>query len=311
VLASGVATPWEKGVVALALLRSAGVTGELGFFTPGETFAGEVPAAAAFGPVRVVAGVAGDNWWIAPRRERPFPGRCDLPGRTGLFMEAAGAGHRLYTVSRTPTESLLVVRWRPGGRDDGEPAWHADIEYGASGVLWPAGRTARELAEALAASALPEGEVRTVLEEEITETRGRIRLTADAAAFAPDADGLWVLTGPTAPREIAAALPDGLHLERARRVTPLRVEQPVTWETRLRIVLPDTLAVDHAPPGVDRVAAGARFTRTSVLGDGVIEIRSVLTLASGWVAPAQYAAWRTVMAEMLVPASSQLVLVRR
>jgi hypothetical protein len=326
VLASGVATPWEKGIVARALLAAAGAAAEIGFFTPGTSFAADVPTASAFAQVRVVLPAAGENWWLSPHRETPFPGRCDLPGRTGLILEAASPGHRRYTVGASPSQAWLAVVVRPAPDGDGERPWLAEIEYDAAGALWPSGQSGEEVAAKLAAAVLPGGEVGSVDEEVVGTDRGRIRLTARAPALAAAAHGSCEIPLPGGPIPLSAALPGGNPLTATPRQTPLYVERGLQWQLRLRLELPDSLVADYLPPTSERSAsqgagqprpgthdepvAVARFARQTENTGRSCRLQCELTLPAGWIAADEVPAWREVVRAVLAPAATTVVVAK-
>jgi hypothetical protein len=304
-----VATPWEKGLVALALLRAAGLQPELGLFTHTETFASDVPAASSFGHVRVTVIAGGENWWLAPDRGEPWTGRCDLAGRTGIFLEDGG-GQRRYTVTAAPARALLVALVRPTAGEPSDPPWTAEIEFSAAEAFWPAGSLGDDVAQKLAAAVLPGGEVDAIVEEEVDGRSGRLRLTARGPALERDAAGTWRLPVPDGAVALAQALPDGHVPAAGERRTPLRCERPLTWELRWRVVLPDSLAADHLPPDVDLAAAGTDFTRTTSATAAGCELHLRLETQAGWIAPGDVAAWRDVVREPLLPRSRAVVLRR-
>jgi hypothetical protein len=188
--------------------------------------------------------------------------------------------------------------------------WLAEVEFVATGALWPGEASDDDLADRLAATVLPGGEVASVAELVAGEDRGRLRLTVRAPALAVAADGTLELPLPTGPVGIATAL-DGLPIATtAPRRTSLHVQHPLEWELRLRLELPDSLVADHLPPAAERSAAGARFTRES-RGDGrSCELRSRLAVPAGPVAAAEVPAWRRTLREPLLPAGSVVVLRR-
>jgi hypothetical protein len=312
ILASAAATPWEKGIVAQTLLAARGLTAEIGFFSPGVAFAADVPAAAAFAEVRVVLSAAGENWWLAPQRDEPFAGRCDLPGRTGLLLEASGSGHRTYTVQSVPAKAFLTAVVRPAEDDeDGERPWLAEIEFAASGACWPGDDESDDIAADLAAAVLPAGEVASLDAEVVGPDRGRIRLTARAPALPLAAAGTYTLPVPDGPIALETVVPAGFAPTAHPRETPVYVERTLDWELRWRVILPDSLAVDAAPAAVAQAAGGFHFDRSSgSRGDGW-ELESRLEVPSGWVVPGAVPDSRAVLIEPLLPASRALVLTHR
>ncbi|MFO7653769.1 MAG: DUF3857 domain-containing protein [Candidatus Krumholzibacteriia bacterium] len=321
VLATGGGTAWEKSLVATALLESAGQAAEVVFFSPGASFAAEVPAAEQFVHARVVTPAAGENWWISTTGGEAQAGRYDLPGRTGILLEqpslAPSGGHRLDIGQPTPVDVLVTAVLRPAGASGGgetltsdELPWRVDLEYTASGGGWPAGDTPSSIAERLASTWLHGCEVDAVHEQEVVAGGGgRVRATLRGETPVSPIDAFYELPLAGGPASLADLLPAGFRAELAERRTPLHVERPLSWEVRLRVVLPDSLAADHVPSARRLEAAGTGFTCSSSLDEHGCEVRARLEVPAGPVSPSDYPAWREVMREPLLPRSQRLVLV--
>ena len=178
VFASAVGTAWERALVALALLREAGFTPELGLFARHEGLGSDLARPTH---LRVVARVGEENWWLAPDRGEAWTGRCDLGGFYGIFLAADGS-QRAYQVRAEPLGCRWTMRVAPAG-----DRWRAEADLELSGLL-RGHDDPRAMAEALAGRLVTNGELDRFELRRSTPTTVAMRfpVTGDELAAAQD-----------------------------------------------------------------------------------------------------------------------------
>ncbi len=306
VFASSYGTPWEKAVLALHLLRAAGLQPELAFFTRWETLAAEAPTLASFSDLRVVVRVGDEQFWLSPDGGVPIIGRCDLAGRTGMFLEDTPKGYRKYTVPRPESTCVLAVDVRPD--DAGGFSAEIDLALTSAFRLADRDRDAVQMAEVVTAAVLPGAEIRTTRVLDLAPHVLHLRLTARADSLGRVVGEGLLVTLPAPPHDLLDLLPAACRLSAGRRATPLFPGGPLREEIRWRLTLPAGLVVDRPVPAADLEADLVGYHQSCRQQGQVVEVRRSLEVSEGSVAPAAWPAFRAVLAAAAAPAARELVL---
>lgn len=242
VFASSYGTPWEKALLALHLLRGLGLEPEIAFFSRWRSLAGGVPTPLNFHELRVVVPADGQQYWLAPDAGEPGVGKCDLTGRTGLFLEDTPKGYRKYTVPEPASRCVLAVDVRTA--DGG--GFRAEIDYLATERFRRAdgGRSVDEIAAALAGAVLPEGEVAGTNLEKLTPYEIHLRITATSDSLGTTLAGVLMVDLPSPPHDLLRLLPASFRPSASSRETPLFCGGELQEELRYRLTLPEKLVPD-------------------------------------------------------------------
>jgi hypothetical protein len=306
VYASACGTAWEKGVLAVTLLTEAGLQPELGFFTTYASFVDSVPAAVSFDRVRIVVAVAGDNYWLDPLRSDIWPGRCDLGGRHGLFLESQPNGLRTYRVANRRGESVLAIDIRPDETTDG--GLTAVIDLSADGVLWTNTQDAEQVAEAVAKTVLHESEVTDLRTDQIGPFGIRVRIHARGSALADTEDGLLFYGLPAPPVAVTDRLPHAFDSAQRTRATPLFSGETCREELRLSITLPEGQTLDYAPAQLDLSSDHARYQLEIHPDTARVVLTRILEITPGRIEPDRYDSFRSVLNAALQPNAGLIVI---
>ena len=298
-------TPWEKAVLAESLLKAAGLSAEIGFFGPGLGFPVDAATQHAFTDVRVAVRVDDRNWWLDPDSGRAFPGRCDLVGRTGFFLEDSTAAFRRYIVSGLPGGSDLLVDIEAATDED----WRAEVEFEAGGALWEMDPddTPDSLAERLAGDLLAEAVVENLEILDWSPFKVHLRFSATGSPPAVE-NGLIVIDVPRPPIVVADVLPQGFRANASRRSADLLIDLDLVENVRLRLSPSPEMLIDHLPAAADLVFGDNRLRIDSSEQDGVVVIERSLAIAAGRVPATDHQAFRSLVAAAERPDSRSLVL---
>ena len=305
VYATAVGTDWERALVALTLLREAGWQPELALFGREKPQSGHPQAVGDFLRLRIVVRVGDQNWWLAPDRADAWSGACDLAGWTGLFLSADG-GQRLYTV---PVKRG-ICRWSAHLSPAADEGWTATGDLILRGPYRPRDLDAHDLAETLATSLLPDGEV-VDLEVRIDSPEElSLRLTVRGENLGDMDRDLLTRKLPWPENSVLADLPAGFHAEHPTRSAPLWIESPGLEQVSLRIELPENWTVDSPRPTNRRFATPrASFEQSTILEDGTLLLQRTIELTPGMVIPTDYPALRQLLSTALHSTRTPLTLI--
>ncbi len=304
VYASAVATPIEQACLALALLRAAGLQPELGLFTRAREPAKDVAALSQLVTPRLVFPLDGDNWWLAPEKDAPWSGPCDLAGRTGLFLEAGG-GIRTWTVPAGSAHGRLAGTITVG--DDGGVT--AEIDLTLTGGLREGLGTADEIAHAWAAGFGVEPEVTDLDVRRDTPREVHLRLHARAARLAVPTGGVTIYLLPLSPAGVLDRLPAGFHAEQPARTTALFADETYAEEVALTLRLPENLMVDAAPRSASATCPRGKYDLVSERSAHGLTVRRSLSLDAGRWEPDDYPALRAMLTLALHQNAAPIVVV--
>jgi len=303
--ASAVATPWEQALLAQSLLRAMGLDAEIGFFTRWQNPAREVAAVGHFGDLRVVGALDAQNWWLAPSRSSAWAGVCDLPGRTGLFLESAG-GQRIWNVPPGAGTCRLAVRLE--AEDDGQTiTTMADLEL--TGTLREGRGEATAVAAELAATLVSGGEAPQTTVRSDTPQVLAVRVQGKGPAPAPDASGLVVTTVPMPRLSVLDRLPSGFHAEEPARTAPLFVDSSLSEEVVITVNLAPGQTIDTVPRASELSCPLGVYRLAVEEKPAGLVVRRTLELRAGRCDPPDYPALRAMLAEALRQDAAPLVLV--
>ncbi len=304
VYASAVATPWEQALLAQALLRAMGINAEIGFFTRAQEPVSDVAAVGQFGEVRVVGAIGAENWWLSPARSSAWSGGCDLPGRTGLFLEVGG-GLRIWKVPAGTGSCRLAVRL--AAADDGLTfTTAADLEL--AGSLREGRGEAGVVAAELAAALMPGGEGTATAVRLDTPQTLAVKVEGKGSLPAADDAGLIVLPLPLPRQSLLDRLPAGFHAEQPARTAPLFVDSSLDETVTITLDLAPGQTIDALPrAGEWSCPLGTYRLEVEEQPDGLV-LRRTLALRAGRCDPADYPALRAMLAEALRQDAVPLVL---
>jgi hypothetical protein len=247
VFGSSYGTRWEKGILALSLLRAAGLQPELAFFSQSDAWPRDVATALSFGTVRVVVPVGDEHLWLDPEVERAAVGRCDLAGKTGLFLENSQGQYRTYVVPPVEGKTALAVDICP----DADGCYRAEIDLAVRGPLWDMTQdvTADQVAKQLAETILVDGEVVSTQTYEFSPRGLHLRLTARGSGLGTNLGQ----SGPAASAERSDA--PGTGAWTGRRLPPRATSRAApSW---CRCPVPREMCWGPCRPGFATVPAAA------------------------------------------------------
>jgi hypothetical protein len=255
VFAAGCGTDLEKCLLAMKLLRLAGLEPELGLFSRWHRFPQEAPVLQAYGPLRVVVRVGDENLWLDADSGRPRPGRSLLAGHVGLFLEDSPQGYRTYVVPAVPAGCELSFELRPAETR----GFFARLDLILGGALREkaADRPAAEVATGLARQILCDAEPTEVTVRSQDASRLHVRASFQGEKLAGQQDRLYLLPLPAPERDVLGMLPPLPDL-RDGAAPPLTLVEDLREEIHLRLVLPDSLAAACLPP-TTQVQRGEAF----------------------------------------------------
>jgi len=305
VFGSSCGTTWEKGILATTLLRQIGLEPELGLFSRWQHLPADVCAPNAFADVRVVVVVDQETYWLDPDHDTARPGRCDLLGKTGLFLEKDGTSFRTYAVGNGSGDSRLAIDARP---DDAGDGFLATIDLTLTGVLCDDQRDAESVASACADELFVDGEVTDVQEKEITPGRLHLRCAVKGSQLADAVGELIAYAIPQSPRGVASVLPSSFRPGDEDRATPVFITSACSEQLEFRLLLPESLSVDHVPPTVVMNSPHGAFRQSCGVEGRRLVFSRKLSVEPGAVEPHSYQAFREVLAAAQRPDSQLLIL---
>ncbi len=306
VFESSCGTEWEKAILGYTLLREAGLNPELAFFSRWNSFTPEIATPLSFGQLRLVVAVAGDNYWLSPDSDEAFPGRSDLVGKTGLFLEDSPRKFRTYVVPAFPSRCTLVVELRPGE----EGGFQAEIDLRATGLFWQPDwkKATDDIAASLAAAVLQDGEVVTTEILQRTPVDLHLRVEVAGSSLAEDKDGLLTVLLPVPPRTLASLLPSSFQMSSDHRQTPLYLDQELSEEITLRLTLPEQLTPDFLPASVELESAHGNYSLKVIQNGNLVKLTQRLELPAGVIPPESYPEFHRLVARAAEPAAGRIVL---
>jgi len=309
---------WDRTVLALALLRRAGVDAEIALRPMSPRPAREVPALAQFDRLLLVVGPDEILDPIGGKRLA----RAEGWGGQPLFHAGAGETKPRWVESesresRADVAVSLTLDAKGGAK--------GEVELDLTGRLHPYEELTDLDAylEAYAGRLLTGAKVTAKEIAELSPSRARLRFSFAADAVERDANGFLRLAlngGPVEPIGILA----GFNLRRPARTTaivlPGALREDVTW----KIALPKGVAPSFLPReqssengvGAFRLSTGPNAEDAAALGRGrhgddpePIVVRWTLSLPAAEIVPAQYAALRQLYG-IYAPETSRLLVVK-
>jgi hypothetical protein len=308
VFACSCGTPWEKGIVALSLLRETGLKPQLAFCSQGDTLAEDTGAVLGFGEVRVVVDLGGQQVWLSPTAPRATVGRCDLSGKMCLLLDDSALGYRIETLPRIPGRAELVADLRPSQDQDG--AFDLEMDLTVSGPLRAAvaQSSTEEIAQTLTEMILPGGELLANRTLELSSRDLHVRFSARGHTLGQRQDGLVMLPLPRPPHDVLQSLPDSYRSSARNRQTPLYLVAALSEDVQLRFQVPDSLKVDYLPAPQQLDLAGAHYSLSSVQQEEVLVVTRSLALPQGAIPPADYPEFHRLLLCATDPAGRAVVL---
>ncbi len=309
VFASSCGTEWEKAILGLTLLREIGLTPELAFFSRWNSFVSEVATPFSFLHLRLVVPVENENYWLSPTGSDVMPGRCDLVGKTGFFLEVTPQGFRTYVVPPVPSECVLAVNLRP----DAERGFRAEIDLTATGQFRPVDwkKPSEEVATKLAAMLLQEAEVVATETRHATPVRLELRCEVTGRHLAgqedPSETELTTLAFALSPRALTDLLPTSFHAGSRHRQTPLFITQDLHERLLLRLTLPEDLQIEYQPAAIALEGEWASFHLDVQQEENTITVSRDLSVTGGVIPPAAYLDFQRVLAAATAPAGQNLI----
>lgn len=287
VYATAVGTTWERALVAMTLLETAGLEPELGLFGRHEA---TDAFAAPFTHWRVVVRIGQENWWLGPDRSEAWTGRCDLGGWYGVFLSRDG-GQRAYQVREEP----LVCRWYAHVHPDGD-GWRAEADLELEGLRHDHAAAA-ELAAALADRLLAGGELDDLDIRHGDAHAVSLRMTATGKALAEPTDGLLWYQAPLPSSVDLGSLLRPLDLGQAQRRFDVATEHAARLEATVTVELPAGWQVDHPRPGSTSLSSAPLTLdhRCEEVAGGIRQVLR-LELEKGVIRAAEWPEFRAAVA---------------
>ena len=304
IFAGACAIPWEKTLLLVALLRGAGFQPEIGFTSDSRNFSPDTPAMATFADLRVVLTLHGENYWLAPDRDRAWTGKCDRSEFTLMFLDDSPAGYRTYREPSAARSGCILAAEVKPGQDGG---WRLVLDYTANDLLHGAETDTEALAKKLATEILPEAEVTSTEVKELSPRRVHLRLEAKAEVLGEVKNGQLVMPLPSGPHPVSGALPVSCRLEAPSRNTPLFLAGELHEELSLRLILPEGLSVACLPRAF-KVQGESSYSLMAAEEDGVVTIERILNLAGDAIGPNEWPDFREVLIAAGSPAGAQILL---
>jgi len=318
---SSCGTEWEKAILGLALLQAAGLNTELAFFSRWDTFTQEVATPLSFAHIRLVTPIMGDHYWLSPDASEVIPGRCDLVGKTGLFLEDSPKKFRTYIVPGMENQCNLTVELRPDETD----GFQARIDLMLSGLFWLPDRqkSTADVAEKLVVTILQDGEVVTCETLQKTAVKLQLRIEARGSGLMtddanrninnqdqgnPDEDRLLTVMLPSPNRNLMSLLPRSFRPTAKLRKTPLYVDQELSEEISLRLTLPENFFVDYLPAGVDLENEYGSYHLQTEQAGRKIQVTRTSRVHAGVIPPTGYTEFYRLVAKTTEPAANHIVL---
>ena len=219
---------------------------------------------------------------------------------------ANNGDHRLYTVPAQPG----ICRWSANLSPTSDEGWTATGDLVLRGAYRPRDLDAHDLAETLAASLLPDGEVADLEVRIDSPEELSLRLTAHGETLG-DIDGdLLIRTLPWPDHGVLSHLPAGFQTEIPTRTTPLWIEFPGEEHVTLRIELPTAWQVDSHPPATHQLTTNAAtLTHSASQEDDALILTRTLKLTQAEVSPTDYPDLRNLLTTALQTTTTPLILV--
>ena len=178
--------------------------------------------------------------------------------------------------------------------DDG--IFVATTDWEASGAQRGHEMDLDKLAEAVAQAVVPGSDVTGCELIEMDERRAHLRVQSQFDDLGEALEDILLVAAPSAPVGAMDLLPRACRVQEPVRYSPLYLPGAMTEEITVRLHLPEGLHVDALPAARRIEAAGAHLERMATLSEGVIHLRSVLTLPDGAIAPGDWPALRQLLA---------------